>query len=107
MLQAADIQQRFSHVQQVVNQAEEVCRDDQGIPAPIRDCIGKIAHETQRAQGVMQSNDQASMIRCIDELEAMGDHARHVCGSNSATPQVQALVMRVHDELSNLKHQLH
>lgn len=107
MLQATEIKQRFSHVQQVINQAEQVCRDDQSVPSEIRDCIGKLAHETERAQSVMQSNDESSMIQCIDDLEAIGDEAKRVCTSTRPSPHVQSVVVRVHDELSNLKHQLH
>lgn len=107
MLQPSQIQQRFSQVQQVINQAEEVCRNDQSVPSEIRDCIQKLAHETDRAQSVMQSNDQSDIIRCIDDLEAIGDEAKRVCTSTRPSPQVQSVVVRVHDELSNLKHQLH
>ena len=107
MLQPSEIQQRFSHVQQVVNQAEEVCRNDGSVPNEIRDCIQKLAHETERAQSVMQSNDQSDIIECIDSLEEMGDEAKRVCTSNRPSPQVQSVIVRVHDELSNLKHQLH
>ena len=67
----------------------------------------KIAEEAGRAQSVMQSNDQSSMIQAIDDLEAMGDEAKRVCTSSRPSPQVQSVIVRVHDELSNLKHQLH
>lgn len=107
MLQPAEIQQRFSHVQQTINQAEEVCRNDQSIPDELRDCIQKLAHETDRAQSVMRSNDQSDIVQCIDELEAMGDEAKRACRSSQSSPQVESVVMRVHDELSDLKHQLH
>lgn len=107
MLQTAEIQKRFNHVQQVVNQAEEVCRNDRSIPTEIRNCIQKIADETHRAERVMQSNDQTTMVQCIDDLEEMGDEAKRACMSARPSPQVQSVVVRVHDELSNLKHQLH
>lgn len=107
MLQSAEIKQRFSHVQQVVNQAQEALRNDQNVPTEIRDCIEKLASETDRAQSVMQSNDESGMIQCIDDLEAIGDEAKRVCTSTRPSPQVQSVVVRVHDELSNLKHQLH
>lgn len=107
MLHTSDIQQRFSHVQQVVNQAQQALRDDQDVPSEIRDCIQKLADETDRAQAVMRSNDESNMIQCIDDLEAIGDEAKRVCTSTRPSPQVQSVVIRVHDELSNLKHQLH
>lgn len=107
MLQPAEIQQRFSHLQQTVNQAEDACRNDQSIPNEIRDCIQKLARETGRAQSVMQSNDESDIVQCIDQLESIGDEAKRVCRSAQPSPQVQSMVMRVHDELSDFKHQLH
>ncbi|WP_020655173.1 hypothetical protein [Massilia niastensis] len=107
MLQPAEIKQRFSQVQQVVNQAESVCQSDQSIPSEIRDCIHKLADETGRAQSVMQSNQESDIIECIDNLEAIGDEAKRVCRSAQPSPQVASMVMRVHDELSDFKHKLH
>lgn len=107
MLQTAEIQKRFMSVQQTVNQAEQVCQSDGSVPSEIRDCIHKIAEQAGQMQSVMQSNDQSRMIQAIDDLEAMGDEAKRVCTSTRPSPQVQSIVVRVHDELSNLKHQLH
>lgn len=107
MLQPAEIQQRFSLIQQTVNQAEDVTRNDQGAPSEIRDCIQKIAHELPQAQRVMQSNDQSQIVECIDRLEEMGDEAKRMVRTQQASPQVASVVTRVHDVLSDLKHQLH
>ncbi|MFC0250699.1 hypothetical protein [Massilia consociata] len=107
MLQPAEIQQRFSQIQQTINQAEEVTRNDEGAPEEIRDCIQKIAHEMPEAQRVMQSNDQSDIIQCIDRLEEMGDEAKRMCRDSQPSPQVTSVVTRVHDVLSDLKHQLH
>jgi len=107
MLQAAEIQQRFSQIQQTINQAEEVTRNDRDAPEEIRDCIQKIAHEMPQAQRVMQSNDQSDIIACIDRLEEMGDEAKRMCRTSQPSPQVTSVVTRVHDVLSDLKHQLH
>lgn len=107
MLQPAEIQQRFSQIQQTVNQAEEVTRNDQGAPAEIRDCIQKIAHEMPNAEQVMRSNDQSRIVECIDRLEEMGDDVKRMVRSSQPSPQVASVVTRVHDVLSDLKHQLH
>lgn len=108
MLQPADIKQRFSHVQQVIHQAEEVVRNDQSVPSEIRDCIQKIAHESDATEKVvMNSNDQSDIVHRIDDLEQLSDEAKRICRTAQPSPQVQSVVMRVHDELSNLKHQLH
>ena len=107
MLQPAEIQQRFSQIQQTINQAEEVTRNDQGAPSDIRDCIQKIAHEMPEAERVMQSNDQSRIVQCIDRLEEMGDQAKRMVRNGQPSPQVESVVTRVHDVLSDLKHQLH
>ena len=107
MLQPAEIQQRFSQIQQTINQAEEVTRNDQGAPDDIRDRIQKIAHEMPAAERVMRSNDQTRIIECIDRLEEMGDDAKRMVRSSQPSPQVASVVTRVHDVLSDLKHQLH
>jgi uncharacterized coiled-coil DUF342 family protein len=107
MLQPAEIQQRFSQIQQTVNQAEEVTRNDEGAPAEIRDCIQKLAHEMPNAEQVMRSNDQPRIVECIDRLEEMGDDVKRMVRSSQPSPQVASVVTRVHDVLSDLKHQLH
>lgn len=108
MLQANEIQQRFTQIQQTIRDAEQVCRSQQDAPNEIRDCIDKLSRESQQAQGMMQGNDQQQMVQCVDKLESISDEAKRVSRSNPQMAQpLQAAVMRVHDELSNLKHQLH
>ena len=107
MLQAREIQQRFSHIQQTINEAEQVCRSGDA-PDDLRNCIEKMARESQQAQQVMQSNDQQRMVECVDNLESMGDEAKRISRSASTmSPQLESAVTKVHSELSNLKHQLH
>jgi uncharacterized coiled-coil DUF342 family protein len=108
MLQANEIQQRFTQIQQSIEDAEQICRSEQDAPNEIRDCIEKLARESQQAQSVMQSNDQQRMVQCIDNLESMGDEAKRISRSLASMPaEVESAVTRVHQELSNLKHQLH
>jgi hypothetical protein len=108
MLQANEIQQRFTQIQQTIQNAEQVCRSQQDAPNEIRDCIDKLSRESQQAQNVMQSNDQQQMVQCVDKLESISDEAKRVSRSNPQMAQpLQQAVMQVHDELSNLKHQLH
>lgn len=107
MLQAREIQQRFSSIQQTIKDAEQACRSGDA-PSDLKDCIEKIARESQQAQQVMQGQDQQRMVECVDNLESMGDEAKRITRSaSSMSPQVQSAVTKVHDELSNLKHQLH
>jgi pyrroline-5-carboxylate reductase len=108
MLQANEIQQRFTHIQQTVGEAEQACQKSQDTPNEMRDCIQKISRELQQAQSVMQSNDQQRIIQCVDSLEDLGDEAKRVSRSMPKMPaDVEAAVTRVHAELSDFKHKLH
>jgi chromosome segregation ATPase len=108
MLQANEIQQRFTHIQQTIGEAEQACRSSQDTPNELRDCIDKLSREVKQAQGVMQSNDQQRMLQCVDSLEDMGDEAKRISRSLPQMPaHLEACVSRVHAELSDLKHKMH
>jgi pyrroline-5-carboxylate reductase len=108
MLQANEIQQRFTHIKQTIGEAEQACQKSQDTPNEIRDVIQKISREVQQAQNVMQSNDQQRIMQCVDSLEDMGDEAKRISRSMPKMPaDVEAAVTRVHAELSDFKHKLH
>jgi methyl-accepting chemotaxis protein len=108
MLQANEIQQRFTHIQQTIGEAEQACQKSQDTPPEIRDCIQKISREVQQAQSVIQSNDQQRIIQTVDSLEDMGDEAKRISRSMpKMPPDVEQAVSRVHAELSDFKHKLH
>jgi ABC-type transporter Mla subunit MlaD len=108
MLQANEIQQRFTHIQQTVGEAEQACQKSQDTPTEIRDAIQKISRELQQAKGVMQSNDQQRIIQTVDSLEDLGDEAKRISRSLAKMPaDIEQAVTRVHAELSDFKHKLH
>jgi uncharacterized protein Yka (UPF0111/DUF47 family) len=108
MLQANEIQQRFTHIQQTISEAEQVCQREGDAPEEIRDCIQKLARESQQAQRVIQGSDQQRMVQCVDDLESLSDEAKRVSRSLPSMPaELESCVTRVHAELSQLKHQLH
>lgn len=108
MLQANEIQQRFTHIQQSIQEAEQACKQAGDAPDEIRDCIEKLSREARQAQSIMQSNDQQRIQQCVDNLEDMGDEAKRISRSLPTMPaHVEAAVTRVHAELSDLKHKLH
>ena len=106
MLQANEIQQRFTHIQQTIQEAQQACQQD--APDEIRNVIEKLSNEARQAQSVMQSNDQQRIQQCVDNLEDMGDEAKRISRSLPTMPaHLEAAVTRVHAELSDLKHKLH
>jgi hypothetical protein len=108
MLQANEIRQRFSHLQQTIDEAEKACKSSSGAPAEVCNSIDKLVRESHQAETVIQSNDQARIIECVDKLEDMGDEVKRASRSAPQMPaQLEAVVTRVHAELSDLKHKLH
>jgi septal ring factor EnvC (AmiA/AmiB activator) len=108
MLQQSEIKQRFDHLRQTISEAEKECRSSTDTPNEVRNCIEKLARESRQAQDVMQSNDQQRISDCVDSLEAMGDEAKRLTRTSSHMPaHLEAMVTRVHSELSDFKHHLH
>ena len=81
MLQANEIQQRFTHIQQTIQEAEQACKQAGDAPDEIRNVIDKLSREAKQAQSVMQSNDQQRIQQCVDNLEDMGDEAKRISRS--------------------------
>lgn len=108
MLQANEIQQRFNSIEQAIGQAAQACSAERDVPSELRDCIQRLDRQSDLAREVIRSRDEMQIRKVVDDLEMLGDRAKQVCGSGaSLTPQMKNAVMRVHDELSSLKHQMH
>lgn len=108
MLQANEIQQRFSRIEQAIGQAAQTCSTETNPPPQLKDCIQKLDRQSSMAREVMRSQDESRIRQCVDDLEMLGDEARRVCKAEAqVTPRLKEAVTRVHDELSELKHRLH
>ena len=109
MLQASEIQQRFSAIQQVIGDAErEVDANNASTSHELRVCIHKMAEAARAASDIMKGSEQSSMVECIDRLEDMGDEAKRISRSDETiSAHLETAVTKVHAELSKLKHQLH
>jgi len=74
----------------------------------VRDCIDKLVRESRQAESVIQSNDPQRITECVDNMEAMGDEVKRVSRSLPQMPaHLEAVVTRVHAELSDFKHKMH
>ena len=108
MMQSSEIQKRFSSIQQEICQAAQTCMAEVGTPPQLKDCIQKLDRQSSLAKEVMQSTDQSRIRKAVDDLEMLGDEAKRVCRTDAqVTPRLKEAVTKVHDELSDLKHQLH
>jgi hypothetical protein len=108
MLPANEIEQKFSHLQQTIGEAEKAAKTEDNTPPELLVSIEMLARESKKANEVIRSNDEARIIACIDDLESISDEAKRVSRSDPKTPaHLETVVTQVHAELSKLKHQLH
>ncbi len=108
MLSGNEIQQRYSQIETAVHQAAQRCESTRSVPMDLKDVIQKLEQETSRTRDVIQSQDENQIRQCIDDMEDLGDRAKAACQDGvQVDRQLQDAVMQVHQQLSDLKHQLH
>ncbi|WP_151445737.1 hypothetical protein [Lacisediminimonas profundi] len=108
MLQSNEIRQRWSHIEQTIHHAADACNHADGVPMDLKDCVQKMDQRSQQIRQEMQSADQSRITQCVDEMEEMGDRAKDACErAGRVNDDLRQAVMQAHDELSQLKHQLH
>ena len=107
MQQSPEILRRFSAIAEAIGQAAQACSADRDVPNELRVCLQKLDKQSDLARTVLQSQDEGRVRKLVADLEHLGDRAKLVCVSGAnVTPHMRVAVMRVHDELSALKHQL-
>lgn len=110
MMQAKELQQRFSQVENTIHQAAQRCASSQAVPMDLKDCMQQLDQKTTQARDTIQSQSDENQIRqCVDDLEQLGDRAKDACEQSSGNldSELKSAIMQAHRELSDLKHQLH
>lgn len=110
MMQADEVRQRFNQIEQTIQQASQACeRAGSGVSADLKNSIQQLDKESSKArQQLQQAKDDQTIIECVDQLEELGDKAKTACEkSDNLDQQVKNAVLQAHQELSQLKHQLH
>ncbi|HEU5436250.1 MAG TPA: hypothetical protein VFU95_07525 [Telluria sp.] len=108
MLQASEIQQRFTIIRRTIGEAERACEASSDTSPQLREYLHKMADEAKSADAIIRGSEQARIVACIDKLEDMGDEAKRISRSDDqVSPKLETAVSKVHAELSQLKHQLH
>lgn len=108
MLQENEMLRRFSTIEQAIGLAAQAASADRDVPGELRDCLQRLDKQSDKARLVLATHDEGRIRKMVDDLEELGDRARQVCRSGApVTPQMKSAVNRMHDELSDLKKQLH
>jgi Zn-dependent oligopeptidase len=108
-MQAEQIKQQFAQIEQCVQQATQACQADQAAPQELKDSVRELGDQAKQAHEFMQrEKDEASLRQCIDDLEESGDRAKQACESaGNVSSKVKDAVLKAHQTISQLKHQLH
>ncbi len=110
MMQADEVRQRFSQIEQTISQMSQACeRAGSGIPSDLKNSIQQLDQQSGKArEQLQQATDQEAIVQCVDQLEELGDKAKAACEkSGNVDQQLKQAVLQAHQELSQLKHQLH
>ncbi|WP_432260390.1 hypothetical protein [Cupriavidus sp. TMH.W2] len=108
MLQASEMQQRFSHLQQTISEASRTCHADARIPQDLMNWVDELDKECKSASKVASSKDQDRIRQWVDDLERIGDRADRACQqAGGLDAKIKDAVSSMHSELADLKRQLH
>lgn len=108
MLQAQEVERRVGAIEQAIGQAAQLCGQQQGMPMDLQDCIKQLEQQKSAVRQAIDTHDDVRIRQAVDQMESLGDRAKKACGTAaSLTPEMKSAVLKVHDELSDLKHQLH
>ncbi|NPT61250.1 hypothetical protein [Paraburkholderia elongata] len=108
MLQASEMQKRFTHLQQTVSEASQTCHAAATIPKDLMKWVDEIDNECKSAKKVMSSRDEGRIRQWVDDLERIGDRAERACQqAGGLDARITNAVSSMHSELSDLKRQLH
>jgi hypothetical protein len=108
MLQAKEIEKKFTQIEQSIVAASKACLDAKDTSPELKECMTKLGKQSTLAKQAMQSSDETKIRRFVNELELLGDQAEKACSKDvHATQGIKTAVSKVHNDLSNLKQQLH
>lgn len=105
----SQIRERFSQVEQCVDNAAQMCEMSSDVPDRLRTCLSELEQESDHAIQVAEQQQSDDQIRqCVSKLEKIGDRAVQACSQGEyVDQQVQNAVRQARKAISSLKQQLH
>jgi dsDNA-specific endonuclease/ATPase MutS2 len=108
-MQTQQIRQKFSNIEQCVDNAARACQQSGAVPEQLRHCLDQLESQSDQAKQMMQAAETDERLRqCVDRMEELGDRAMQECRSASGVDRpVQEAIRQAHDAISDLKRNLH
>ncbi|HKY00930.1 MAG TPA: hypothetical protein VJM53_00085 [Burkholderiales bacterium] len=108
-MQADQMQQRIDHIAQHISDATRLCESNPSLPQELKRSVSELDKRSKAAQQLLlTAEDEEVILDCIDELEELGDRAKRACEkAPNVDEELSTSILIAHDELSELKHELH
>ena len=110
-MQTSQLQQRVERIEQCADEAvKAVQQAGANAPDELRQCVAQMHEQARDLRAKAgQAGDQAQLTGSIDSLEQTGDRAKAACrnAGGRIDPQLQSVVTKAHDEIADLKKQMH
>lgn len=105
----AQLKERFSQVEQCIDNAAQMCEMSSDVPDRLRTCLSELEQESDHAIQVAEQGQGDEQVRqCVTKLEKIGDRAIQACSEGGyVDQQVQMAVKQARKAISTLKQQLH
>ena len=107
-MQMSEIKKRVVNVEHTIHKTAEICEQDHSAPEQLKQVINQLNQQsTQGKQIIQDTHDESRVRQYISELESLGDSAKLACDTGKVSPELRSAVMQAHNELRDLKHELH
>lgn len=103
------LRDRFSQVEQCIDNAAQMCEMSSDVPDRLRTCLSELEQESDHAIQIAEQDQSDEQIRqCVSKLEKIGDRAMQACSQGDYVDQgLQNAVRQARKAISSLKQQIH
>lgn len=108
-MQMNQIKERFSQVEQCIDNAAQTCLLSADAPSQLRNYLNDLEHESDHIkQMVERGGDDTTIQECINKMEKIGDRAMQVCSQGDyVDDQLKNAVRQARKAISTLKQKSH
>lgn len=106
-VQSEEIQQRLGFIDRTIFHAVRACDSDTSVPDDMKDYVRQLGRRSCQAQQALQSRDERSIRKSVDELAQISYQAQNrIHPADGMNYELKSAVILTHIELSALRYQM-